>query len=381
MQQDRSSHICAGAALWAMCYDLHRRYHTPRLFPRQITEIATAYNPKAEFEWGLSAGHMSHVLKHIGCANDIFNVRLPKVKVDDSDREDVFREAMDVLYGYVQSNMPVLLGYWPRGKTQGHAVMIVGHDFHENPIRPPQEDPGQWSSQYVEKWFCSDDQRGPYQPLRLWPDGQETSSGEAGDKKVEILYDCDKLVIIPALTERARMTYRDAKKRIEQVFEDYAKRTEQSTELGEGGEEVARLLLQLETQSRRRLYLQRSKEFRSELLDPKYGRTGLGGPILDAYCRLPLPTHVYVCDFCDRTPWFEGRYGLDGEILLDATAPKVAHKDSVVAVRVEDCMLYYGMGDAQGDQRKREPLLLIDEDYWQRPPGLKLAPNSRASGR
>lgn len=128
MEQDGATHICAGAALWSFCYDLHRRYHTRRLFPRQVIELATRSEPIKEFGWGLNATQISQVLKDIGCANDTLTINLER-NFNDEKKKEEFRDLIDFVYGYIQSNIPVLLGWFDCGRSEGHVVLVVGHDY------------------------------------------------------------------------------------------------------------------------------------------------------------------------------------------------------------------------------------------------------------
>jgi len=61
MQQDWSSHVCAGVVVWILCYDLHRRYGTPGFLPRQVTKIAAEnLSHGRRIEEGLGASLAGH---------------------------------------------------------------------------------------------------------------------------------------------------------------------------------------------------------------------------------------------------------------------------------------------------------------------------------
>jgi len=65
MEQDAFGYACAGVALWALGYDLHQRYHTPRLFSSQIAEIARRQIPRSTVGHGLPAMQVAYVLRHL----------------------------------------------------------------------------------------------------------------------------------------------------------------------------------------------------------------------------------------------------------------------------------------------------------------------------
>lgn len=388
MQQDQSSHVCAGAALWGLCYDLHRRYHTPRLFPHQIIDIATRFDPPLAYKWGLSPQHASQVLRHVGCANDRYFVDLSVPKKTE-DKERLLRELIDVIYGYVQSNLPVYIAYWPYDDEEGHAVLIAGHDLESKPLVPkPAAAPGaaalmaagQWSSEYVKTFFCQDDARGPYQELRVWRDDpkqwlhKNLPKEKLGIKEngVPILQRAKKIVILPGLSEDVRMTYRDAKQQVDAWFQDHAAALQEELaaahlspqERGERNDWLEDLREAREI-CRHRLYLTKLARFREQVLDSDHGRTGLGDEVVKAYCQLPLPPYVWVCDLCDTEPDAAGRYNLIGEILLNATAPKFDHDLGVIAARLHDRMIY---------RRENEWLKLRDQQYYEKP--LHYAPRN-----
>lgn len=381
MQQDRASHVCAGAALWSLCYDLHRRYQTPRLFPRQITDIASRYSPHAAFEWGLTAEQMLHVLDHIGCAKDVFSVRFSRLDSSDK-RERLLRGLVDLIYGYVQSNIPVILSYWPHqaeGKDEpgdGHAVLVVGHDYSDTPTGPVEAVADArpaacaWSSQYVRTFYVQDDKRGPYQPIRIWTNDRDWSSrgGLDDDDGTTVLQRARKIVLLPGLSGAVRMTYRDAKREVENwfsllkdLFDRKLSRAANVDEAAAARDQLASLE-EIERQARFRLYLQLISRFREQLLDVENGRTGLGAPVIDVYCRIPMPTHVWVCDFCGRQSRVEapyhGRFELLGEMILDATAPRFAHDTAQLAYRIHDRLLIR----VNGAWKEIE-----DKDYFDRP--------------
>lgn len=387
LMQDRSSHVCAGAALWSMCYDLHRRYKTPRLFPRQITEIANEFYPRREFEGGHTPNEVSQVLRKLGCGNDVVSVDLEFQNADT--RRNLLRDLLDVIYGYVESNIPVLVGYWlfdvSKGNSDdgsldqvepGHLVLVVGHDYNPELTiskkatgrRVFSEIIPEFSSRFVENLIVCDDQLGPYQHLRIWKAPPSKSSSQDN----LALENAKHLVVIPGVANNVYMTYRDARVQVERQLIELEGRYHKH--IADGGfaqlpaEYYRRMLDLLEDQSnllRLRLYLQLSRRFRKLLLDPLRGRVGIGPKLRDIYCQMNLPKYLWVCDICARVPFANGRYELLGELLFDATAPRFAHDESLIALRI--------VGDLQyrvDRQWKRK----ISQTCFAMPPEERLAP-------
>jgi len=413
MQQDGIGHVCAGVALWSMCYDLHRRYHSPRLFPSQITEIATSFDPRAEYDWGLSPRQMSQVLRAVGCGNDMQTAHLQRAH---DDREDLFRDTIDNLYGYVQSNIPVLLSVWgPDSKDQdGHTVLVVGHDLEKEPVYTKSTaaksgtDPavfgaGRWNSEFVSAFYCQDDTRGPYSRMDVWSAdrewepkkkrGRKTSAQSKTGSGPIVLQHASRIVIQPAITARTAMTYRHARRLVEAYFGSSSKWIDSQVAPyeGVGGKgdsgrhaggagvsvknshqgtiellkELKRHLEEAWTSYRRRLYLQRSTTFRRQLMDRETGRRGIGDEAREALTCLPLPRYVYVCDFCRACDGSNGELELLGEIVLDATEPIYTSLKAVVAVRMKE-LLVFQLGGTTHALRHRD----YDQD------GPNLAPKS-----
>ena len=338
MQQDRSSHVCAGAALWTLAYDLHRRYGGPRLFPRQITEIATQGFARAGV--GLSELEHTRVLRHISCAIDSTHIRLPDAPVEE--RRKVIRMLVNTLYGYIQSNAPVLISYWWKDEPIGHTVLAVGHNMQRRIQCPRVARPTIGSghmilaSDYVSEFYVQDDKRGPYQPLRVWnKTGKVESTSTAKKKDVPVLEDAEYVLIIPGIPGSTRLFYREALDQVAEVADSYRYSNDKNRQ---------RLMMGVLKQARVRLYFQRAVRFRSLLVDAQRGREGMSPKHVDAYLTMRLPRHVYVCDFCTLEPSALGerRFRVRGEMLLDATSPPFSQRERFLAMRIGSQLLIAG---------------------------------------
>lgn len=356
MQQDRFSHRCGSVALWCLCYDLHRRYGTLRMFPSQITRIAKEQFTKPFTGRGLSPSQMVHVLSHIGCAVEMR--AFDRIKAG-GNAPKLFRDVVDEIYGYVQSNLPVLVGYRESGREEGHVVLVVGHDFHWDrsfvPNEAKQSFDGQlWSSDFVGSFICQDDQRGPYQTLRVWNESPKlpfVSQEDYDDSP--ILRTVGEIVVMPGLTGDAHMTYADARKEVRRLLLDVrAIVGGLASDLGDVTEVMADALASSFQQDLHetflRLYIQQARRFRKQLCDEKRGRWELNRELRDVYLKMPLPKYVYVCDFCKaQSDAGEGRSLAHGEMLLDATAPPFAHEGSLLSLRL-DSYLFVMNGPFKG---------------------------------
>ncbi len=349
MQQDASSHVCAGAALWCLLYDLHRRYGTPRRFPRQITEIAREQFTGIKFPTGHTPAQIAHVLREVGCAQDVQYVEM---KTSDGtpkdDYKQVFRKFVDTVYGYVQSNLPLILGFkipgYPEvGKEQGHAVMVVGHD-HSHLTTSETSDPRAWgrfgcSSERVGSFICQDDGRGAYQPLRVWKSAPKLPFiSENAWSEAPVLENADWLFMAPGLTRDAHMLYDQARGTLRTGLINIKALVDV---LSSGYVLPAGTLPDIEAVEDTlpdcfvRLYIQQSRRFRRFVLDKVRGRWKLDESHIEVYQQMPLPRYVWVCDVCDpKDTDSQGRFRAIAEFVLDATAPKFAQPSSLLAFRV-----------------------------------------------
>lgn len=350
LMQDQSTHVCAGAALWSMCYDLHRRYRTQRLYPRQITNIASQYQPRQQYRGGHTAHEVSQVLRKLGCGNDPFTVEFGLK--DKATKQKLLSDLVDVIYGYLESNIPVIVGYWMPEESQGtgaipqggHAVLVVGHDYVDKGVTPlrtrftevESDITPDWSSRFIEHFVVCDDQTGPYQKLKIW------ETGKAGTQNREpILERAERLLIIPAISEHIYMTYRDARTEVERQFAQLESRYVEHIQKGGFSNLKAQYYeLRLEMLEDRkdtlrlRLYVQQTRRFRKQLLDQVRGRTAVTADLRDIFCCLPWPKYIWVCDICGTKFDQNGRPELIGEMIFDATAPRFAHEDSLLSLRI-----------------------------------------------
>lgn len=335
MQQDRSSHACASASLWTLCYDLHRRYNTPRRFPRQVTEIATqGVSHGRPILEGLSPSEICRMLSDLECAVDLQWIRLG----NEPDRQKKLRAFVATLYGYVHSNLPVLVGYWSKNAKNpsiGHVVLAIGHDLCDEVQTPgdafsPDENRPLLSSDYVSSFVVQDDQRGPYKTLNIWSTDANTT-GTNGEE-IPPLETAERVFLAPGLTGAAGLLFGITLDLVYSALE-----REFFAGIMTSEDEV------LMEATRVRLYFQQLRRFKKQLLSADSGRVPLPLAHRNAYQRLILPAdnhppghYVYVCDLCIPDPDTKRRFRVWAEIVIDATAGLYDAETSVVAMRIKN---------------------------------------------
>lgn len=326
IQSDKTSHVCAGAALWCLCYGLHRSHGTPRLFPQQITRIART-EPYKALRTPLTPAETARVISHLGCAVDAKQV-LKTGEMDVTMKRKKLRRFVDAVYGYVASGVPVVIGYWHPKREVGHAVLVVGYHFRlaGDPVSPPDSRPKKgpmMDSDYVDYFYVQDDCRSTYHPLRIW--GAE----KAGRDAPPSLEATDGFFFAAGLPSATQLLYHEALKVIRRVFDDDGFNTEDKPEVDEL------------RASRWRLLFQESRRFKASLLNKRNGGTRMQAVLAEAYLAMPMPLYVYVAEFLRPAASFDSGVCSLGEIVLDPTSPNLSTSRSVIAYRVKD-NLYAG---------------------------------------
>jgi len=151
IQQETNVSVCAQAALWMLALYMHQKYETPRFKPSEITKMATQYIFAGPVRDGLSDVQILSALREMGFSPVKFSQYSPD-------------KTAEVIYSYVESEIPVILGLTFGDSEDGHAVVAVGHDFHVRPDPLPS-----WTSNinWIDNLFVLDDNLGPYQRFPL----------------------------------------------------------------------------------------------------------------------------------------------------------------------------------------------------------------------
>ncbi len=367
MEQDRASHACGGAAAWGYCLYLHRRYGTRRLFPRQVTEIASELASYQSYAGGLSPPMIARVLSRLDCAIDYGGAQLPVPRdTDDTDkkasvlleRRMKLRAFVGAVCSYVASSIPVILGYWFNLDRVGHAVLAVGHSLEKEIVCPDKriQEAAKEVGPLMDSDFCGhlyvhDDQRGPYRPLKIWHDSASEPIPDekvACKKPIQCLEDACGVFFIAGVSKSTHVFHHAATNHVRKMLDpgDYPK-------------EIQEDIADLWRDARWRFTLQDSRRFRAALLDQQRGFNGMDPVHVRAYRTASMPHYVYVCEFTAPYRVGNDRPRLDGELLLDPSRPAFFASDSrPVAFRVQDHLL------VALDHEEME--YVAEDGFWQR---------------
>lgn len=174
MQQDNAVGACAQASIWMALRTLRKKVGNSALDPAQITSAATrflALNRTMPNREGLSHSQMIEAVRSAGHAP--LTIMFDEAPHEDEEKLEYVKRVKRLLYPYVESEIPVILGVFPE-TNEGHALLLIGHDW-------PQKKPEQYEKvrlrlaegsldiahavSWTDGFFVHNDNTGPYQPF------------------------------------------------------------------------------------------------------------------------------------------------------------------------------------------------------------------------
>lgn len=186
MQQDNAVGACAQASIWMALRTLRRREGHSAFSPAQITNAATRFLVTGRTlpnRGGLIVEQITEALRTAGYAPH----NIPLRKLEKPATDDSLAETRKSLYPYIESGIPVLMVLFPE-RGEGHAVLLIGHGWSENPASLIENGEIRVSaksqpikiydaSSWVEPLFIHNDNTGPY--LQIPEDGEQYSLSAA----------------------------------------------------------------------------------------------------------------------------------------------------------------------------------------------------------
>lgn len=314
MQQDNAVGACAQASIWMALRTLRKRIGNSAFDPAQITNAATRFlvsgrtMPGRE---GLSMLQMAEAVRSSGHVPYLLTFREPDLQPPPGFSEIVKRR----LYTYVESEIPVILGLYSPGSSQGHAVVLIGHDWNAagnggaQAIQIPMAGLAPITALHAVDWvpgfFIHNDNAGPYQNFTS-RNGNQTYALE------------DVTFAIPLLPSDVLTSAEEA----------------EATAIRVAGEVLTQIAqrVQLNNPFVFRTYLIRRSEFRKRVL------TSSMSPSIKKYYRNKfLPKHIWVTEINDVRSYnlaANGQAACMGEIVFDPTDDPLGSAVLSVHVRV-----------------------------------------------
>ena len=187
-QQDTRVGACAQACIWTVGRHFHTRHRGPWYSLVDITELALKPMDSTTSQ-SLPAGSSFLTLDNMVRALRAMD-RHPVVSVK-PDKGVWSRPPAEVVYRYLDSGIPVILGLRGQGAAIGHAVVAVGREITPTPAAPIDAKPT--LAEGVTHFYVCDDQRGPYKKLPVH------ESDRTSDYPWVLETDCEFMIIpLPA---------------------------------------------------------------------------------------------------------------------------------------------------------------------------------------
>ncbi|KXB07763.1 hypothetical protein AKJ51_00180 [candidate division MSBL1 archaeon SCGC-AAA382A20] len=122
--------VCAQAALW-ICFKILEKRYGISSSSYTLPEIQDmAFNTPFSDSIGLVFPHISRIFKMNHCQSFVYN----NTKMGLSDEEMI-----DIIYAYIESELPVILGidvseldWWGEVEEDYHAIVLIGHTMDES---------------------------------------------------------------------------------------------------------------------------------------------------------------------------------------------------------------------------------------------------------
>lgn len=203
-EQDTVIAACATVSLWCCFHKTAELFGTPAPRPAAITRVANQVvtHSRTFPSNGLIVQQMCDAIRQVGLEPEVFNI--PK-------ELDKF-PLVDLIYGYLNMGLPVILGANVEGGF--HAVTLSGFSLRNEKFTTKEDvTPIHTIGSRVDEFYAHDDQNGPFSRLRRekisnkliaeYPTTLECISSE-GKKEKRILE--PRVIVIP-IYNKIRVTY------------------------------------------------------------------------------------------------------------------------------------------------------------------------------
>jgi len=345
MQQDNTVGACAQASIWMSLRTLRKKEGFAAHNPAQITTLATKYMvsgrtlPNRE---GLQVSQMIEAVRSAGYAPNLLHLPEPISRMKNED-DDVFAVRnvervsgiRDVLYPYIESELPVILVLFHA--NNGHAVVMIGHGWNSKPenfIQDQKEARFIKAVSWATPYYIHNDNTGPYRELL----GQSDSDYSLGMARYAI----------PLFPNDVFMNAQEAEAAAIATIQEVERHTSGRgiTSLGDDRYVVG-------------TYLQDGCKFRDFVVS-----ASLCAPLKEYYRMKSLPRRVWVTEI-NKFDGYGGNVATRvGEVLIDPTGEPTempflsAHIPSVLFDRDQDTeeIKFYDINHDNGyDRLDRSP--------------------------
>lgn len=334
IQQDTNVNVCAQSSMWMIALYMHQKYSFPRCTPPQISELATKNIDVGGIREGLNPIQMTTAFKEMGYNTCYFPLLAPEIEnpstemspIEVGDRIKKIVKISEIIYGYIESEIPVLLGISYRNNEneppRRHSVIVIGHDYI---IRNEFYQEKSSSLYWINNFIIHDDVRGPYLKMSILESNKEPVEGFSPfSLENNLLY-----MIVPTPPE-VQMRIDDILAHNKILFNNYKDYLNKFIMLSEIQEPNNALFKDDDFDGLiTRTYLIRSNDFKSKLpedMDPE---------IKMLYRSMRFPKYIWVTEISTynliNKPDPNDRKRI-GEIIIDSTTSRFSYLSSYLAI-------------------------------------------------
>jgi hypothetical protein len=163
LEQDPALFVCGGAALWFSAYHTETRLGLPHLSPGELTALTRRHWVTGHVSGGMTEPEIANALQSWGFQ--------PYTYAAQRGDPDSMQRLVNYVHFLVESNIPVILGYWWGDKDSGpgHAVTAVGHTLASRPRADVRRMSGsiRATTDWVDRFVVLNDQEAPYWHLPI----------------------------------------------------------------------------------------------------------------------------------------------------------------------------------------------------------------------
>lgn len=312
IQQDTNVGVCAQATLWMASLYMHQKYALARFRPSEITAAATRYLTIGPIRRGLATEQVLGALREMGYTPALFVHR------------DVNATA-SIIYAYVESELPVILLVERKG--EGHAVVVIGHDFHQRPRVDPS-----WKSNihWIDNFIIHDDAAGPYANLLVKGRARSTSALHSIEEHARYII----VPLPPAIAMQADDVFDHIATLVDHLNKFIADFGMHVQPFRFSTAELTGLVF--------RTFLRMSNDFKNDL--PKE----MSDFFRHRYKSMRMPRYIWIIEISQPRYLNKARSKnrkIIGEIVIDSTADRHAHIKSYLAIHLSGRMIIRQAGE------------------------------------
>ncbi len=349
IQQDGKVSMCATVSIWMATEALSLQWGTPNQSTSTITKIATSST--------ITSGR---AIPSSGLTNDQINWALDSMGYDPIfivASEMKTNDINNIIYAYIESKIPVILGIEDPNSTTLHAVTIVGHGYRKITNTPTEKQSDEEpkikyfpSNYWVPYFIVHDDGGGPYLYMEILNDNNILITNEIDLQKIKKKGSVFKInsMTIP-LPKYIFLKGEEAETKTLAIIKELSDLKEF---------DIKDIVI--------RTFLMPSNQFKNTL--HQLQRKGVPQKLIAAYCGKVMSKYIWISEISTFKLWNKDDprdHMIKGEIIIDATSDQIG--DDFISIHFPGHFIYMNRGDSGysdiiGKGKLKNRYIKIDDD-------------------